>query len=143
MTKYFKLGKQATSFVCAKSGLAIANKNIVAINEKKIRNSDLVKSALANGHIVESTEDEFNKFKAGLPPEAVSKKPIITPDAGEGGEGDDDDDDAGNGEGDAAEEMAALIQQIKDHPNAKKSDKKKLDEKTKEELEDILESLED
>lgn len=62
MDKYFKLGKSATSFVCAKSGLTLANQNMAAVSSQAIAESATVREAIKNGHIIEVSEKEYQKW---------------------------------------------------------------------------------
>lgn len=66
-SKYYKLGKTATSFHDPKSGLNIAGEEIAEIDAAKARKSKTIRNAVDGGHIVEVEASEYKGSKLKSP----------------------------------------------------------------------------
>ena len=99
--KFFKLGKAARSFTDPKTGLTIANDEVVAIDETRLVDAGLVSASLQSGHIVEATEAEYNDYtksatkrkEAILSGKTVEEIPVREPELVEEEDEDDAEDD--------------------------------------------------
>lgn len=74
-TTYYKLGPKASSFHCHVANLTIANKHIKPYVGKT---SQAMKTAIANGHIIEVEEDEYNRYLKGSTTSAASSSEELT-----------------------------------------------------------------
>lgn len=78
--KYLKLGDKASSFYDMATGLQISGKEIVKVSETYIVQGRKTKNALAGGHLVYATEEEYNgdtkvpATNSGMNTEALAKK---------------------------------------------------------------------
>ena len=75
--KYLKLGEKASMFFDPGTQVMIRNNEVVAF--ERIPQSKKLSLAIAQGHVLRATEEDYNLFKEGKAPEKVIEipKPVV------------------------------------------------------------------
>jgi hypothetical protein len=124
-TRFFRLGKKASTFADPKSGVHIVNDQVVEVNFKRARHSKQFMTALDNGHITEATEADYKAYmKSAGPSKSMKSVKHDPPPAKEAEEAEEVDEDLDADEDEDDDDgPPAISQKEKEAAAKKKADK--------------------